>query len=145
LGARINPTSSSSTLSGNVASDNLSEASIPIAEIFLLLLVPGFGITHFIWTTNNPIPLVIYTLMSLLTYTLYSDDKDRAKRKLWRTSEETLHLCELTGGWIGGFLAQRILRHKNRKENYQSVFWAIVIIHHIAWICWLLFGKSLLK
>jgi uncharacterized membrane protein YsdA (DUF1294 family)/cold shock CspA family protein len=145
LGARIKSTSSSSTLSGHVASNHLPKASVPIAEIFLLLLVPGFGITHFIWITKNTIPLVIYTLMSLLTYILYSDDKARAKRKLWRTSEETLHLCELAGGWIGGFLAQRILRHKNRKESYQSIFWAIVIIHHIAWICWLLFGKSLLK
>jgi hypothetical protein len=61
------------TLSGNVAPDNLPKPSVPIVEIFLLLLVPGFGITHFIWTTKNPIPLVIYTLMSLLTYTLYSE------------------------------------------------------------------------
>jgi uncharacterized membrane protein YsdA (DUF1294 family)/cold shock CspA family protein len=145
LGARIKPTSSSSALSGNVVSDNLPKANIPIAEMGLLLLIPGCGITHFIWTTKNPIPLVLYIVMSLLTYSLYADDKVRAKRRQWRVSEQTLHLSELAGGWIGGFLAQRILRHKSQKPSYQSEFWAIVIIHHIGWVCWFLFGKSLIK
>lgn len=145
LGARIKPTSSTTALSGNVKSDYSPQANFPALEMLFLLLLPGFGTTHFIWTTKNPLPLILYTVMSLLTYVLYSEDKSRAKRRLWRTPEQTLHLFELAGGWIGGFLAQRILRHKNRKASYQYVFWTIVIIHHIAWICWFLFGKSLLK
>ena len=139
-GARIKSTSSSSSLSNNVASDRSPNTNFPIAEIIFLLLLPGFGTAHFILTTKNPLPLIIYIVMSLLTYALYADDKSRAKRKLWRTPEQTLHLFELAGGWIGGFLAQRILRHKNRKSTYQSVFWAIVFIHQIAWVYWFLFN-----
>ena len=144
-GARIKSTSSSSSLSNNVASDRSPNTSFPIAEIIFLLLLPGFGTAHFILTTKNPLPLIIYIVMSLLTYALYADDKSRAKRKLWRTPEQTLHLFELAGGWIGGFLAQRILRHKNRKSTYQSVFWAIVFIHQIAWVYWFLFNIWPLK
>jgi uncharacterized membrane protein YsdA (DUF1294 family)/cold shock CspA family protein len=144
-GARIKSTSSSKSLSNNVTSDGSSNINFPIAEMILLLLLPGLGTAHFTWTTNNPLPLILYTVMSVLTYALYADDKSRAKLNFWRTSEQTLHLFELAGGWIGGFLAQRILRHKSRKLTYQSVFWAIVTIHHIAWIWWFLFGKSLLK
>jgi uncharacterized membrane protein YsdA (DUF1294 family)/cold shock CspA family protein len=147
LGARIKLGSSSSPSYESIISDRSSNTTIPIAEMLLLLITPGFGSVHFIWITKNPIPLILYTVMSLLTYALYSDDKIRAKRNLWRTPEQTLHLSELAGGWIGGFLAQRILRHKSSKPTYQSVFWSIVAIHHIAWICWFWFwfGRSLLK
>ncbi|MCY7321272.1 MAG: DUF1294 domain-containing protein [Phormidesmis sp. CAN_BIN36] len=46
-------------------------------------------------------------------------------------------MCELAGGWLGGFIAQRIVRHKNQKASYQNKFWLIVISHHIAWLLWL--------
>jgi uncharacterized membrane protein YsdA (DUF1294 family) len=88
--------------------------------------------------TANPIPLILYPVMSVLTFALYADDKSRAKRGAWRTSEQTLHLCELAGGWIGGFIAQRKLRHKSIKSSYQIVFWAIVALHLIFWLGWLL-------
>lgn len=94
-------------------------------------------------TMHNPLPLLLYPVLSLLAYALYGDDKSRAKRKAWRISEQTLHLCELAGGWMGGFIAQRILRHKSQKESYQAAFWAIVIIHYIAWLLWLFLGRTL--
>ncbi len=144
-GARIKSTSSSSSLSNNVASDRSPNTSFPIAKMILPLLLPGFGTAHFILITKNPLPLIIYVVMSLLTYALYADDKSRAKRKQWRTPEQTLHLFELAGGWIGGFLAQRILRHKNRKSTYQLVFWTIVFIHQIAWVYWFLLSRLPLK
>ncbi|MBD2013260.1 DUF1294 domain-containing protein [Microcoleus sp. FACHB-53] len=82
--------------------------------------------------------------MSLLTFVLYADDKSRAKRGGWRTSENTLHLCEFAGGWLGGFVAQRRLRHKSSKRSYQAKFWAIVMIHYIVWLIWLFLGNSII-
>ncbi len=120
-----------------------STSRFPIVETVLLSLLPLTGAMHFTETTQNPLPLVIYPAMSFVTYTLYADDKSRAKRKKWRIPEKTLHLCEITGGWMGGFIAQRTLRHKSQKASYQAAFWAIVIIHHLAWLSWLLLGKSL--
>ncbi len=116
-----------------------------IFKTMLVSSVPLLGAVHFALTTSNPLPLILYTVMSLLTFRLYADDKSRAKRGAWRTSENTLHLFELTGGWMGGFIAQQILRHKSSKSSYQAVFWTIVVIHYMLWLGWLLFGKSLLR
>jgi uncharacterized membrane protein YsdA (DUF1294 family)/cold shock CspA family protein len=141
LGARIRPISSSSI---NRATSNAAYPSTSLAfEILLLSVVPLVGSIHFAWRTTNLIPLILYPAMSLITFALYADDKSRAQKGNWRTPEKTLHLCELAGGWLGGFIAQRKLRHKSRKESYQVVFWGIVIIHHILWFGWLLLGETI--
>ena len=80
-----------------------------------------------------PVPLTIYLLMSALTFLLYAIDKRKAARSRWRIPENTLHLAELLGGAPGALLAQHFLRHKNRKLNYQVVFWLIVLLHLLFW------------
>lgn len=78
--------------------------------------------------------------MSLVTFIAYWRDKRAARKDAWRTPEKTLHLLELCFGWPGGLIAQRTLRHKNRKRGYQVVFWMIVAAHVAAWgvTAWLL-------
>jgi uncharacterized membrane protein YsdA (DUF1294 family) len=76
--------------------------------------------------------------MSLLTFMLYVGDKAQAQQGGWRVPEATLHFCELLGGWIGAFIAQRRLRHKNSKASYQAVFWTIVIAHSLFWLIWMI-------
>ncbi|MEM6252276.1 MAG: cold shock and DUF1294 domain-containing protein [Cyanobacteria bacterium P01_D01_bin.156] len=139
LGAR----NKSANLSSRTKHSDTIVSSFPIVEVTLLSLLPLGGAMHFTWTTRNPLPFFLYPVMSLVTYFLYADDKSRAKRKDWRTPEQTLHMCELVGGWLGGFIAQRVLRHKSKKESYQIVFWAIVIIHYLGWLFWLLLGRML--
>jgi uncharacterized membrane protein YsdA (DUF1294 family) len=73
--------------------------------------------------------LVAYGLMSLICFVAYYRDKQFAIRGLRRTPEARLHLYEVLGGWPGGLLAQRVIRHKNRKLSYQLVFWLIVLLH----------------
>lgn len=120
-----------------------SKSTLLIFQVLLLSVVPLVGSVHLAWKTSNLIPIVLYPAMSLVTFALYADDKARAQKGNWRTSEKTLHLCELAGGWLGGFIAQRKLHHKSRKESYQIVFWGIVITHHIVWLGWLLLGKTI--
>jgi uncharacterized membrane protein YsdA (DUF1294 family) len=67
-----------------------------------------------------------YLVMSLVTYLLYARDKRAARAGTWRTSELTLQLAALCCGWPGALLAQRVLRHKNRKAGFQLAFWVIV-------------------
>lgn len=140
VGARSQPTAASST--NKSASNAGFAAKFPVLEVFLLSVIPVLGAVHFAWKTGNPLPLLLYPAMSLVTFALYADDKSRAQQGNWRTSEKTLHLCELAGGWLGGFIAQRKLRHKSRKGSYQTMFWFIVILHHIIWLGWLFFGKA---
>jgi uncharacterized membrane protein YsdA (DUF1294 family)/cold shock CspA family protein len=143
LGARNKSISPSVSLSGNAKPNTTTTLNFLIFEVLLLSILPLLGAIHFTWTTRNPLPLILYSAMSLVTYTLYADDKSRAKRKDWRIPEQTLHLCELAGGWLGGFIAQRILHHKSQKKSYQAMFWAIVIIHEIVWLFWLFWGKTI--
>jgi uncharacterized membrane protein YsdA (DUF1294 family) len=73
--------------------------------------------------------VTVYALMSVLCFVCYFIDKRAAEKGLWRIPEKSLHILELLGGWPGAFMAQRLLRHKNRKPSYQLVFWLIVGIH----------------
>ncbi|MCC5609079.1 cold shock and DUF1294 domain-containing protein [Nostoc sp. CHAB 5834] len=114
-----------------------------IFEVLLLSLLPALGAIHFALTTFNPIPLILYPVMSFITFAQYADDKSRAKQGRWRISEKRLHLCEFMGGWLGAFIAQRSLRHKSSKVSYQVVFWVIVAIHIIFWLDWLFLGRRL--
>jgi uncharacterized membrane protein YsdA (DUF1294 family)/cold shock CspA family protein len=118
LGARNN----SPSLNNRAKRPNNRVSSFLIVEVLCLSFLPSIGSIHFTWTTRNPLPLFLYPFMSLLTYALYAHDKSRAKQNIWRIPEQTLHLCEIIGGWLGGFIAQRILRHKNQKNSYQIVF-----------------------
>ncbi|MEP0872302.1 cold shock and DUF1294 domain-containing protein [Trichocoleus desertorum AS-A10] len=111
----------------------------------LLALLPSVGAVHFALTTANVIPLILYPVMSVVTFCLYATDKARAQQKQWRVPEKTLHLCELLGGWLGGFVAQQKLRHKTRKTSYQVVFWLIAALHIAFWLYWFFFGKSLIN
>lgn len=126
------------------ASHTVSKYPFPMLEALLLAIVPLIGSIHFTLITTNPTPLVVYPVMSWLTFIIYADDKSRAKRRQQRTSEKTLHLCELAGGWLGGFIAQRMIRHKSKKTSYQIVFWAIVALHWLVWLVWLFQGEALL-
>lgn len=76
-----------------------------------------------------PLLAALYGLMSLVCFFAYYRDKQFAIKGLQRTPEARLHLYELLGGWPGGLLAQRLIRHKNRKPSYQLVFWLIVALH----------------
>ena len=139
------PKSSSSAFAERTTSQTRSKFSSFILEVLFLSLLPVVGAINFALTTSNPLPLVLYPAMSLLTFALYADDKSRARKGQWRLPEKTLHLCELTGGWLGAFVAQRRLRHKSSKGSYQVVFWVIVAVHMVFWVDWLLLGGTLMS
>ena len=80
--------------------------------------------------SNLPILfLVMYLVASSLTFIAYAWDKSAAKSGRWRTQESTLHLLSLAGGWPGALVAQKVLRHKSRKQSFQFMFWFTVAIN----------------
>jgi uncharacterized membrane protein YsdA (DUF1294 family)/cold shock CspA family protein len=81
--------------------------------------------------------LLLYLIVSAATFGAYALDKSAAKRGAWRTSENTLHLLALVGGWPGALVAQTRLRHKSRKQPFRAVFWATVTMNCAACF-WLL-------
>jgi uncharacterized membrane protein YsdA (DUF1294 family)/cold shock CspA family protein len=81
--------------------------------------------------------LLVYLAASALTFIVYAMDKSAAQRDAWRTSESTLHVLSLVGGWPGALLAQQTLRHKSSKEAFRFVFWLTVIVN-VGVFVWLL-------
>ena len=75
----------------------------------------------------------IYLGMGALSFSLYRSDKHSAESGAWRTSEATLLGVDLSGGIIGGLLAQSLLRHKSRKPSYVATTLLLAGIH-LLWL-----------
>lgn len=84
------------------------------------------------------VALGVYGVMSAVSFAAYAIDKRRARLGRRRTPERVLLAIDALGGFPGGFAAQRLIRHKNRKLSYQAVFWLIVLVHGAGWAFWLL-------
>jgi uncharacterized membrane protein YsdA (DUF1294 family) len=84
---------------------------------------------------------VLYAAASGLSLTLYALDKRAARLGRSRTSEATLHLVDLAGGWPGGLVARHVFRHKTSKRSFRIVFWLSVIANCAA-LGWLFFSDT---
>ena len=93
-------------------------------------------------STRKFTPFFVYFFLSLLTFIAYAMDKIKAHRNEWRIPEKTLHWLEFLGGWPGALIAQRVIRHKNKKTSFQVIFWVIVIIHIAIWTDIVLFNSA---
>jgi len=64
---------------------------------------------------------------------MYAWDKRQAKqsthKKVNRTSERTLQLLSLFGGWPGALIAQQWLRHKSQKRRFIVVLWLCIVLN----------------
>jgi uncharacterized membrane protein YsdA (DUF1294 family) len=103
---------------------------------FLLLVLPALALRRLSETADWRMLAGGTLLISLITWRLLRNDKEKARNGSWRTPESTLHLAELAGGWPASFLAQRRYRHKIAKQSYQFTFWGIVALHEfVAFDC----------
>ncbi|MCE8001640.1 DUF1294 domain-containing protein [Billgrantia ethanolica] len=95
-----------------------------IAAAFFALLAALSAAGH------TPTQLIAaYALLSVITFAMYGIDKAAAERGQWRTSEATLLFAGLIGGWPGALIAQRLFRHKTRKQQFQAMFWCGVVVN----------------
>lgn len=97
-------------------------ATLFVLPVFLLLYLA----VAILWKPPTWLAL-FYLAASLVTFVAYAIDKSAATSGSWRTSESTLHLFALAGGWPGALLAQQVLRHKSAKAEFRAVFWVTVL------------------
>lgn len=121
--------------SKNSASSSSNSRS-NIRSTFTFIFFAGL-ITCILTGRLPPITIGVYLTMSCVAFIAYAIDKSAAQNGRWRTQESTLHLFSLTCGWPGALFAQRRLRHKSKKKEFQRVFWVTVILN-IAGLFWLL-------
>jgi len=77
--------------------------------------------------------LFVSLVMSLITIAAYSHDKRASRRGRRRIPERTLHTLEALGGWPGGVLGRRLLRHKTRSRGFLLTSWVIIAFHAAGW------------
>jgi uncharacterized membrane protein YsdA (DUF1294 family)/cold shock CspA family protein len=71
-----------------------------------------------------------YVVGAAISFSAYWLDKQAARRRAWRTREETLHVLDLAFGIAGGLLAQGVLRHKSSKLSF-AIMSAIIFALHM--------------
>lgn len=103
----------------------------------VLLIAYAAVVIHGVSANRIPpaTPFVLL-LVGLLTFFAYGTDKHAAETGHWRMSERSLHLLALIGGWPGAWCAQRMFRHKLRKSNFMTVYWATALAHIAAVAAW---------
>ena len=82
---------------------------------------------------------LMYGVASAACFLAYAWDKRAARCGLRRWPERQLLLLGCVGGWPGGLLAQRVFRHKTRKQAFQRAFWTTVALNVTllaAWLGW---------
>ena len=89
--------------------------------LWLLALLAGAWLARIPWMILGAI-----ALLNVVTYVIYYADKSAAQQGSWRTSERTLHLLSLLGGWPAAWWAQQSLRHKSSKHEFRVVYWGTV-------------------
>ncbi len=107
--------------------------ALTLALVFIFLaFITGAVVLH-----KLPISILgLYACASAIAFVAYRSDKSAAQNDRWRTKESTLHIFGLIGGWPGALFAQRLFRHKSKKQSFQVTFWATVILNcgAIAWL-----------
>lgn len=124
-GERLNKISNNYTKSKPASNHQTTTAkSLYFAYLFIMiigwLVISGRVSFHF---------LTGYLLLSLLTIVFYGWDKRAAEKGNWRTSELTLQLLALLGGWPGAIWAQQKLRHKSKKLSFRLELWLMIFIN----------------
>ncbi|MBD9371890.1 DUF1294 domain-containing protein [Rhizobium sp. ARZ01] len=82
--------------------------------------------------------LAILLLLNLTTFLVFWWDKEAARAGEWRVQERTLLGLALVGGSLGAVLAQRLLRHKTRKEPFRSILRLIIGCQLALTVIWII-------
>lgn len=112
--------------------ESLPSKYSPAYNFGLLMLAAAFLFFVSATALAGMLPLAvlwIYLIASSITFFAYAFDKSAARNDSRRTPESTLHLLALVGGWPGALAAQRLFRHKSRKQSFQIAFWMTVILN----------------
>jgi uncharacterized membrane protein YsdA (DUF1294 family)/cold shock CspA family protein len=118
------------------AAKKMNRFSIYLSVVFIILIIIFYLLEYF------PQKLMfLYVGASAITFLAYASDKSKAKRRVWRTPESSLHMLALIGGWPGAAIAQQVLRHKSQKKEFRRIFWLTVFVN-LAVLVWLFTPKG---
>lgn len=71
----------------------------------------------------------IFSLWNTAVFCVYAYDKIAAREGAWRVREDTLILLAVTGGGVGAFACQKLMRHKTRKAPFPTLLPLMALLH----------------
>ena len=115
----------------NANTQTLDEGNNNLNPIFIafILLFLAFIIERTISAYLPGYFPFVFIGANLIVFLYYYQDKTAAVKHQWRTSESTLHLFSLVGGWGGAYIAQRVFHHKYKKTEFMSTYALTVFIN----------------
>ena len=110
------------------------------------LAIPAFVAVYAVLATQFRVSAgfaLAYVVLSSACLMAYAFDKSAAVAGRWRSSERSLLVLGLLGGWPGGLLAQQLLRHKSSKASFRGAFWGTVVFNVGAFVAYHVVVKPL--
>ncbi len=80
--------------------------------------------------------VVQFSMINIIAFSLMGLDKQKAKKKKWRTPESTLFLAAAAGGAVGAWIGMYVFHHKTHKSKF--VFGIPVLVVVTLGLLWLI-------
>ena len=103
------------------------------------LVIPAFIAVYVFMAFKyrvSPWFALAYVGLSIVCLMAYAFDKSAAVAGRWRSSERSLLVLGLLGGWPGSLIAQQLLRHKSSKASFREAFWGTVVLNVGAFVAY---------
>lgn len=108
-----------------------------IAYILILAGLSIFGLL-------NGMVILFISIINVMSYWFYAQDKEAAQLGKSRVPENTLHILAFLGGWPAAWLAQQRLRHKTQKQPFRKIYFCTICLN-ILLILWLISPLNVFK
>jgi uncharacterized membrane protein YsdA (DUF1294 family) len=79
---------------------------------------------------------IYFIIINIVAFSLMGLDKQKAKKKKWRTPESTLFLAAAAGGAVGAWIGMYVFHHKTHKSTF--VFGIPVLVVVTLGLFWLI-------
>lgn len=85
--------------------------------------------------------LIVYLIViNILTYYIYSRDKNRAVRNEWRIPEGVLLSMALAGGSVGALCGMYHFHHKTRRLPFVVLVPLFLLLHIAVIVLYIIYG-----
>lgn len=131
------------THSSTIQPNKQSTSKLQPMQVFAIIYILALAILTVSGFLSGMVLLFI-SIINVMTYWFYGQDKEAAQNGNRRVPENTLHLLSFLGGWPAAWLAQQRLRHKTQKQPFRKIYFCTIGLN-ILLILWLISPLNVLK
>lgn len=129
--------------SNTIQPEKVVSTKLQPMQIFAITYILFLALFTFTGLLSGMVLLFI-SIMNVMTYWFYAQDKEAAQNGNRRVPENTLHVLAFLGGWPSAWLAQQRLRHKTQKQPFRKIYFCTILLN-ILLILWLISPLNVLR